>query len=389
MLRDEGIIMGRFKAGRLMQEQGLMSKQPGKHAYKNVQVERPDIPTLLDRQFDVEKPNQVWCGDITYIWTGSAWHYAAVVIDLHTRRVIGWNLSHRPDAELAARALDMAYELRGVKGVAFETALLRAPNMLFEIIQFERPSKPIVTKMPIQGPGMTHTCFQSPLVVSGYDKFVAAGISLISAGDEPVDIGGYGVTYAYGHDPEGNIIELEQLEGKLLISAGYENGAATMWMSQVALVTHNIDELMFFYQQLLGIPAKRRGHFFNSTKPDQIGGVKGIDLKAAWFQMNRYSKMIELMEYVYPATSARLRKQLPSDLGYTFSIEVEDIFAEYKRLQALGVQFLGPPVNFDGFIQVYANDIHGNLFSLRQVEPANEINSVKSLDEAFSARVRQ
>jgi putative transposase len=67
MLRDEGIIMGRFKAGRLMKEQGLMSKQPGKHAYKNVQVERPDIPNLLDRQFDFEKPNQVWCGDITYI----------------------------------------------------------------------------------------------------------------------------------------------------------------------------------------------------------------------------------------------------------------------------------------------------------------------------------
>lgn len=64
--------------------------------------------------------NQVWCGDITYIWTGSAWHYAAVVIDLHIRRVIGWSMSHRPDAELAARALDMTYELRGKpKGVMF------------------------------------------------------------------------------------------------------------------------------------------------------------------------------------------------------------------------------------------------------------------------------
>ncbi|GAA0858231.1 hypothetical protein GCM10009114_27050 [Aliiglaciecola litoralis] len=96
-----------------MKEQGLMSKQPGKHAYKNVQVERPDIPNLLARQFDVEQPNQVWCGDITYIWTGGSWHYAAVVIDLFTRRVIGWSLSNRPDTELAARALDMAYEHRG------------------------------------------------------------------------------------------------------------------------------------------------------------------------------------------------------------------------------------------------------------------------------------
>ncbi|MBT1064533.1 IS3 family transposase [Bowmanella sp. Y26] len=122
MLRDDGIVMGRFKAGRLMQEQGLMSKQPGKHAYKNLQVERPDIPNVLDRQFTVGKPNQVWCGDITYIWAGSAWHYAAVVIDLHRRRVIGWSLSQRPDAELAARALDMAYELRGKpQGVLFHS----------------------------------------------------------------------------------------------------------------------------------------------------------------------------------------------------------------------------------------------------------------------------
>ena len=104
MLRDEGIVMGRFKVGRLMKEQGLMSKQPSKHAYKNVQV---------DRQFNVEQPNKAWCGDIIYIWAGSAWHYAAVVIDLHTRQVIGWSMSHRLDAELAARALDMAYGLRG------------------------------------------------------------------------------------------------------------------------------------------------------------------------------------------------------------------------------------------------------------------------------------
>ena len=113
MLRDEGLEMGRFKVGALMKEQGLTSKQPGKHAYKQVKVERPDIPNLLNRQFVPEQPNQAWCGDITYLWTGGAWHYAAVVIDLYARRVIGWSLSKRPDAELASRALDMAYEQRG------------------------------------------------------------------------------------------------------------------------------------------------------------------------------------------------------------------------------------------------------------------------------------
>lgn len=102
MLRDEWLEINRFKDGTLMKEQGLTSKQSGKHAYKQVKVERPDIPNLLNRQFVPEQSNQAWCGDITYLWTGGAWHYAAVVIDLYARRVIGWSLLKRPDAELAS-----------------------------------------------------------------------------------------------------------------------------------------------------------------------------------------------------------------------------------------------------------------------------------------------
>jgi len=56
-----------------MKEQGLISKQPGTHAYKKSTVERPDIPNILDRQFTVEAPNTVWCGDITYIWAQGKW----------------------------------------------------------------------------------------------------------------------------------------------------------------------------------------------------------------------------------------------------------------------------------------------------------------------------
>lgn len=65
MLKDEGTEVGRFKVRGLMKEQGLISKQPGSHAYKKSTVERPDIPNILDRQFTVAAPNRVWCGDIT------------------------------------------------------------------------------------------------------------------------------------------------------------------------------------------------------------------------------------------------------------------------------------------------------------------------------------
>ncbi|WP_089153640.1 IS3 family transposase [Photobacterium proteolyticum] len=113
ILRSEGFEIGRFKVRKLMQEAGLVSKQPGSHRYKQAKSERPDIPNLLKREFSVVAPNQVWCGDITYIWSGSKWSYLAVVLDLFSRRVVGWALSNKPDADLTCKALDMAWEQRG------------------------------------------------------------------------------------------------------------------------------------------------------------------------------------------------------------------------------------------------------------------------------------
>ncbi|UZE31052.1 IS3 family transposase [Pseudomonas asplenii] len=122
LLRDEGVEIGRFKVRRLIKEQGLISKQPGFHVYKKATVERPDIPNVLDRQFTVAAPNTVWCGDITYIWAQGRWSYRAVVLDLYSRRVVGWAMSAKPDAERVIKALDRAYEMRGrPRGVLFHS----------------------------------------------------------------------------------------------------------------------------------------------------------------------------------------------------------------------------------------------------------------------------
>lgn len=113
MLHAQGAVIGRFKVRRLMNELGLICKQPGSHAYKRATIERVDIPNVLNRQFDVAAQNQVWCGDITYVWAQGRWHYLAVVLDLCTRRVVGWAFSTRPDADLVVKALEMAFEQRG------------------------------------------------------------------------------------------------------------------------------------------------------------------------------------------------------------------------------------------------------------------------------------
>lgn len=122
MMRELGYQIGRFKVCSLMKEAGLVSRQPGVHRYQVARSERPDIPNLLAREFDVQQPNQVWCGDITYIWAGACWHYLAAVLDLHTRRVVGWAMSDKPDAKLAIKALEMAYQQRGYpSGVLFHS----------------------------------------------------------------------------------------------------------------------------------------------------------------------------------------------------------------------------------------------------------------------------
>lgn len=113
MLTNEGYPLSRYRARKLMTKLKLVSCQTPKHRYKKANKEHVVIPNLLQRQFAVIKPNTYWCGDVTYIWTGKRWTYLAVVIDLFSRKVIGWALSNSPDTELTMQALMMAYESRG------------------------------------------------------------------------------------------------------------------------------------------------------------------------------------------------------------------------------------------------------------------------------------
>ncbi len=108
--------MGRWLAGRLMKELGLVSCQQPTHRYKRGGHEHVAIPNYLERQFAVTEPNQVWCGDVTCIWTGKHRAYLAVVLDLFARKPVGWAMSFSPDSRLTMKALEMAWETRGKPG---------------------------------------------------------------------------------------------------------------------------------------------------------------------------------------------------------------------------------------------------------------------------------
>ncbi|CNC89047.1 Putative transposase [Yersinia frederiksenii] len=96
-----------------MKELNLISCQQPGHRYKKASKGHVEIPNYLERQFAVTEPNQVWCGDVTYIWTGKRWAYLAVVLDLFSRKPVGWAMSFSPDSTLTTKALSMAWEARG------------------------------------------------------------------------------------------------------------------------------------------------------------------------------------------------------------------------------------------------------------------------------------
>jgi transposase InsO family protein len=112
-LRGEDFAIGRDRTRRLMKAMGLIVKQ--KRKYKVTTDSKHDFPVaenVLERQFSPPEANQVWATDITYLWTLQGWIYLAVVIDLYSRRIIGWAMDSRMKKALVIRALMMAINLR-------------------------------------------------------------------------------------------------------------------------------------------------------------------------------------------------------------------------------------------------------------------------------------
>ena len=109
-LRVKGYPVGRYRAGSLMKKAGVSAKQRKKFKITTDSKHNlPVAPNLLNRNFNVDRPDAVWCSDITYLWTMEGWLYLAVIIDLFSRKVVGWAMSHHMKASLVMEALSMAY----------------------------------------------------------------------------------------------------------------------------------------------------------------------------------------------------------------------------------------------------------------------------------------
>ena len=112
-LRKDGFTVGRYRIRRLMKQLELAVKP--KRKYRVTTQSRHNLPVadnVLNREFNPDQPNQAWVSDITYVWTVQGWLYLAVVMDLYSRRIVGWCMDRTMTQALVLRALMMAINLR-------------------------------------------------------------------------------------------------------------------------------------------------------------------------------------------------------------------------------------------------------------------------------------
>lgn len=112
-LRAQGETCGRHRVARLRRENGIEARRMRRFrsAYTGRNSE-PAAPNRLEQRFVADRPDQAWVGDITFVTTRRGWLYLAVVLDLYSRRVVGWAMSERINQQLVRDALNMAIRHR-------------------------------------------------------------------------------------------------------------------------------------------------------------------------------------------------------------------------------------------------------------------------------------
>jgi transposase InsO family protein len=118
-LIDQGFEIGRKRVARLMREMGLQGVTPRKfRVTTDSDHGHPVAKNLMGRDFVATRPNEKWATDITYIWTAEGWLYLAIVMDLFSRRIVGWSTANHLKTDLCLEALQMAINQRtGIQGL--------------------------------------------------------------------------------------------------------------------------------------------------------------------------------------------------------------------------------------------------------------------------------
>ena len=264
-------------------------------------------------------------------------------------------------------------QLPFIKG---EAAMLRAPNMIIEAFEFAGARRREFDR-PVNEPGITHFCLQTPRIVEAASRMTAAGGRFCA---EPTDLGA-DILYAYPRDPDGNVIELECLPGLA--------EKLPTWAAHVSITTPDIDRAVGFYERLTGATARRSGRLGPNPKIDHVTNLNGAEVSGAWMHVGNVQ--LEFWQYHQPAALNLDHGRLVSDPGYShFAFEVDDLAGERARAERLGMVFQGEPIAMGGITATYGRDPDGIVVEFIQFDGTDRRLSIGGFpDPGIVARVEE
>lgn len=248
-----------------------------------------------------------------------------------------------------------------------EMALIRTPTVFLVLTDIEPGKDANPERRPVIGPGYTHICWQTHSDNSGYKRFRKAGLDILSRGDDAVDLGGYGVTYAYGFDPDGTMIEMEQLDRP--------RRQDDAWLTHIANVPGDKARMVDFYTKVLGYGPFRELPLTRMETIDDVVDIDGTAVTASWFATWNFE--LEFWNYEVPNTPLLRTDWTLDRIGYnSVSFEVTDLEGTVTRLEPLGIEFAGPAFSLGGWRIRYARDPEGNLLAFQQNVSAGKGRSI-------------
>lgn len=262
-----------------------------------------------------------------------------------------------------------------------EVALIRTPTVFLQLLDADPARKEAPVRRPVIGPGYTHICFQTHAAQSGYHRFRSIGLDMLSRGEEPVDLGGYGVTYAYGFDPDGIMIEMEQLSPAVIAAQGATGARRSQypaWATHLANVPGDKPAMVAFYSKVLGYGPRRELPPTSRKTFDDVVDIDNIEVSASWFDAGNFE--LEFWHYSHPTTPLRLTRRMFDEIGYnSLMFEVTDLPGTLARLEREGVALVGETFELGGFRVRYARDPEGNILGFQQNIAAGSARSIDAM----------
>ncbi len=276
--------------------------------------------------------------------------------------------------------------IAGRQGVTVRTRLMKSTNAQLKFMQFDNRSS-LATAMPavpVNGPGIAHVCFQAKKETRTYEKFLEAGAKHRGA-REMVQLNPKNpVEYAYAHDHDGIMFEVEHVDVAALNLP--EPPKNDYRIRHFAIATPDLDRLVDFYSVFLEEEDPRRFGWWNwglsGEVFDQVSGLPDTELKMAWFQIRNME--LEISEVLSHPPELPERPRPIDAVGYNMIVfDVSDLDAARDKLLEAGGTIVSGVEEQDGGRIIFGRDPDGNLLGLQVADPTAIISSQNFKDNGI------